>query len=103
MTDNIEKDQKILRIAMINAYKLITGQMRYEDLLDKNDHGMWLPDGFQDNESIPSLIEYFEGTEEYEICQELLDIKNNLEKTNEDNELTKIFNNTQWIPTDEKK
>lgn len=96
--EKLENDQKILRIAMINAYRLITNKITYEDLINRDDQGMWLPDGFRDGESIPHLIEYFIETEEYEKCQELLDKQKELEKTNQANELTKIFNNTKWIP-----
>ena len=36
-SDKLKNDEKILRIAMLNAYKLIIGKITYEDLLDKED------------------------------------------------------------------
>tara|TARA_B100001123_G_C15343442_1_gene1036000 strand:+ start:1740 stop:2081 length:342 start_codon:yes stop_codon:yes gene_type:complete len=101
--DKLEHDQKILRIAMINAYNLILGKITYEDLLDRDDQGMWLPDGFKDGESIPHLIEYFIETEEYEKCQDLVNKQKELQKDNQINELTKIFNSTKWIPPKNKR
>lgn len=91
------KDEEVLREAMVNAYGLIVGSLTYEEFLDNGIDGMWLPSGFEDDvTSIDSVLAYFIETEEYEKCADLVKIQKELKESGEKDELTKIFDDTEW-------
>ena len=69
----------MLSIAYNNTRKILFGDVKYEDLLDRaNKEGLMLflahnpEDGISD-EVIQEMLGYYEYTEEYEICVEIRD------------------------------
>ena len=62
---------------MINSYRVMTLKSTVDEILSKNKKAMFYGDPFDyTNEDIDEVIEYFEMTEEYEKCGELLNEKN---------------------------
>jgi hypothetical protein len=78
-------DEKLIDLAMYNAYYVLTGKKVESDLIDKN-LGSFLYNPINGRkslyENIDDVIVYMERLEEYEKCKELLDIKNRLLITN---------------------
>jgi len=106
-SEKLLEDERVLHEAMINGYMLVVGKLTYEELLDADSDdggGLWLPTGFDEAASVDQLIEYFAQPEieEYERCAELVKIKEYLEETGQNDELTKIYNNTTWVKKKEK-
>jgi folate-binding Fe-S cluster repair protein YgfZ len=63
--------------AMYNGYLVMTGRITFEELLIKDE--VWLSfdvGNYNEDEVLKDLIKYFEETEEYEICQELVTLAN---------------------------
>ena len=62
---------------MINSYKVMTLKSTVEEILDSNNKAMFYGNPLDyTTEDIDEVIEYFENTEEYEKCSELLNEKN---------------------------
>ena len=62
---------------MINSYKVMTLKSTVEEILDENNKAMFYGNPLDyTTEDIDEVIEYFENTEEYEKCSELLNEKN---------------------------
>ena len=62
---------------MINSYRVMTLKSTVDEILSKNKKAMFYGDPFDyTNSDIDEVIEYFEMTEEYEKCGELLNEKN---------------------------
>ena len=60
---------------MNNSYKVMTFKSTIEDILEKDNKAMFYGDPFEyTTEDIDEVIEYFENTEEYEKCGELLEL-----------------------------
>ena len=58
---------------MINSYKVMTLKSTVEEILDENNKAMFYGNPLDyTTEDIDEVIEYFENTEEYEKCGELL-------------------------------
>ena len=80
-------DEKIIDLAMYNAYYVLTGKKKEADIINKN-LGSFLYNPINGRktlyENIDDVIEYMEHLEEYEKCKELLDIKNKLLITNKE-------------------
>jgi len=61
---------------MNNSYRVMTLKSTVDEILSKNKKAMFYGDPFDyTNEDIDEVIEYFENTEEYEKCGELLNEK----------------------------
>ena len=61
---------------MINSYKVMTFKSTIEDILKKDNKAMFYGNPLDyTTEDIDEVIEYFENTEEYEKCGELLEEK----------------------------
>lgn len=61
---------------MNNSYRVMCLKSTVDEILSKNKKAMFYGDPFNyTNEDIDEVIEYFEMTEEYEKCGELLDEK----------------------------
>ena len=61
---------------MINSYRVMTLKSTVDEILSKNKKAMFYGDPFDyTNSDIDEVIEYFENTEEYEKCGELLEEK----------------------------
>jgi hypothetical protein len=71
-------DEDILHHSMVNAYKLLTKKELLEDLIDL-DEGIFPFNPtikIEDDSVYDKIIDYFCELEEYEKCQEILNIKN---------------------------
>ena len=68
-----KNDAEIVDEAMNYAYMILTGKATFEELIGSEDEVM-LPYNILENEDIDYnvLIKYFEDTEEFEKCAELL-------------------------------
>ena len=61
---------------MNNSYRVMTLKSTVDEILSKDKKAMFYGDPFNHtNEDIDEVIEYFENTEEYEKCGELLEEK----------------------------
>ena len=59
---------------MNNSYKVMTFKSTVEDILEKNNKAMFYGNPLDyTTEDIDEVIDYFENTEEYEKCGELLE------------------------------
>ena len=90
-----EDNEEILHEAMVNAYLLIIGELTYEELID-NGNELWLPSGFDEQLSIDSVIEYFEGTEDYEKCSDMLKVKKAIKSSGKRDALKDIYKRIEW-------
>ena len=80
---SLEEEIEILDEAYRNAFKVITGAMSIQELLDDADDMIFLPF----DPSVPEtfmmiaddMIQYFEDAEEYEKCSEIMKIKDKLD------------------------
>jgi hypothetical protein len=74
-------DEKLIDLAMYNAYYVLTGKAIESDIISK-DKGSFLYNPLNGRkslyENIDDIIDYMEDLEEYEKCAELRDIKNEL-------------------------
>ena len=62
---------------MNNSYKVMTFKSTVEDILEKDNKAMFYGNPLDyTTEDIDEVIDYFENTEEYEKCQQLLYLKN---------------------------
>ncbi len=71
-------DEDLLHHSMVNAYKLLTKKELLEDLIDI-DEGVFPFNPtikIEDDSVYDKIIDYFCELEEYEKCQEILNIKN---------------------------
>jgi hypothetical protein len=80
--DEIEEYQEsleMLSISMDNAYRVLTKKTSIRKLMNTSKSGCWFPyaDIFNPtNKDIDSVVDYYCDLEEYEICAELVKIKN---------------------------
>ena len=80
---SLEEEIEILDEAYRNAFKVITGAMSIQQLLDDAEDMIFLPF----DPSVPEtfmmiaddMIQYFEDAEEYEKCSEIMKIKEKLD------------------------
>lgn len=76
-----KEDYELIDEGMYNSYLVITGKSTFDDLLDKDSKGIAIlfnPDvdvDSWDNEIIDNIIDYYTESEDYEKCQELLEVK----------------------------
>ena len=75
-----EKEKEIIkRSSMINTYRLILSN--YDFSIFPNTF-FWLLTEYEDRSVFDVLLDYFESTEEYEICADIKQIKDNIAKAN---------------------
>ena len=75
-----EKEKEIIkRSSMINTYRLILSN--YDFSIFPNTF-FWLLTEYEDRSVFDVLLDYFESTEEYEICADIKQIKDNITKAN---------------------
>ena len=61
---------------MRNTYEVLTNKQSIEDILSDEPKSMFYGNPFEvKNEDINDMIGFFENTEEYEKCSELLELK----------------------------
>ena len=77
--EKYKMQQEILEDTMHWSYLLITKQMTFDELLDSDeDFGLiYNPDDEDSNfdEAIDTLLDFFIYREEYEKCQDLVDVR----------------------------
>ena len=62
---------------MSNTYGVLTNRVSIEDILDSEPKSIFYGNPFDiTDEDIKEMIEFFENTEEYEKCSELLELLN---------------------------
>ena len=62
-----------------NTYEVLTEKQRIEDILEDEPTSMFYGNPFKITlEDIDEMIEFFENTEEYEKCMELLYVKSDI-------------------------
>ena len=62
-----------------NTYEVLTEKQRIEDILEDEPTSMFYGNPFKITiEDIDEMIEFFENTEEYEKCMELVYVKNDI-------------------------
>lgn len=75
----LEAEIEILDESYRNAYEIAVGRVTVTDLLSRSRDMIFLPFDPGSPESfsliVDDIIDYFEGTEEYEKCSELVKIK----------------------------
>tara|TARA_R110002020_G_scaffold233207_2_gene444960 strand:- start:2389 stop:2733 length:345 start_codon:yes stop_codon:yes gene_type:complete len=72
-----EEKDIIRRSSMVNTYRLIVSNYDFSIFPDTM---FWLLTNYKDQNVLEILLEYFESTEEYEICAELYNIQLELDK-----------------------
>lgn len=59
-----------------NTYEVLTMKQSIKDILDSEPKSIFFGNPFDiTNEDIDEMVEFFENTEEYEKCSELLELK----------------------------
>ena len=83
MIDKFTNDEELYHESMINAYQLLTNKKSLEQIIDSGyEEGSITGFPFNptikvmNNDVYDKIIDYFCELEEYEKCQEILDIKN---------------------------
>ena len=69
-----------IEIGIKNSYLVMTGKLTVEELIENRANSVIFftsPENYT-SKDIDEMIEYFENTEEYEKCMELVYIKNDL-------------------------
>ena len=78
MKDIIEqlKDEEMLDDSIINSYYVLTGKATIEDIVEHQEFPMFFinPEDELDESSLNDMLDYFISTEEYEKCQELVEL-----------------------------
>ena len=85
----------MIEICMRNTYGVLTNRCSMDDILDqyKNEDAMFYGDPINiTDEDINEMIEFFENTEEYEKCGELLELLNAKETADFDMFLDNLAN-----------
>ena len=66
---------EMMEECMRNTYEVLTMKQSIEDILDSEPKSIFYGNPFDiTNEDIKEMIEFFENTEEYEKCSELLEL-----------------------------
>lgn len=80
---SLEEEIEILDEAYRNAFKVITGKVSVEQLLEEAEDMIFLPFDPSAPDTFmliaDDMIQYFEDSEEYEKCSEILEIKKRLD------------------------
>ena len=81
---------------MRNTYEVLTNKQSIEDILSDEPKSMFYGNPFEvKNEDINEMIEFFENTEEYEKCGELLELLKAKEQAEFDMFLENLITNTK--------
>ena len=78
MKDIVEqlKDEEMLDDSIINSYYVLTGKATIEDIVKRQEFPILFigPDEELDENNLNTMLDYFISTEEYEKCQELVEL-----------------------------
>jgi len=70
------KDEEMLDDSIINSYYVLTGRATIEDIVKRQEFPILFigPDEELDESGLNTMLDYFISTEEYEKCQELVEL-----------------------------
>ena len=68
--DRLEDHEEIARLSFANAYELFVGITTFDELSQQDE--FYLPKNWEDAEV---LLRYFEREEEYEKCNQIINVK----------------------------
>ena len=78
MKDIVEqlKDEEMLDDSIINSYYILTGRATVEEIAKRQEFPILFigPDEELDESGLNTMLDYFISTEEYEKCQELVEL-----------------------------
>ena len=81
MKDILEqlKDEEMLDDSIINSYYILTGKATVEDIIKRQEFPMFFISPGEDlnEDTLNDMLDYFISTEEYEKCQELVELLTN--------------------------
>ena len=68
--------ENIIEDSIINSYYILTGRATVEEIIDRQDFPILFigPDEKLDENGLNTMLDYFISTEEYEKCQELVEL-----------------------------
>ena len=68
--------ENIIEDSIINSYYVLTGRATVEDIISRQDFPILFigPDEKLDENGLNTMLDYFISTEEYEKCQELVEL-----------------------------
>ena len=70
------KDEEMLDDSIINSYYVLTGKATIDDIIERQEFPMFFvnPEDELDEDTLEDMLDYFISTEEYEKCQELVEL-----------------------------
>ena len=78
MKDIMEQleDEEMLDDSILNSYYVLTGKATIEDIVKRHEFPMFFinPGEELDEDTLNDMLDYFISTEEYEKCQELVNL-----------------------------
>ena len=77
---NVKNMNEYIEIGIKNSYLVMTGKLTVEELIENRANSVIFftsPENYTPKD-IDEMIEYFESTEEYEKCMELVYVKNDM-------------------------
>ena len=68
--------ENIIEDSIINSYYILTGRATVEDIVNRQEFPILFigPDEELDENGLNTMLDYFISTEEYEKCQELVEL-----------------------------
>ena len=68
--------ENIIEDSIINSYYILTGRATVEDIISRQDFPILFigPEEELDESGLNTMLDYFISTEEYEKCQELVEL-----------------------------
>ena len=68
--------ENIIEDSIINSYYVLTGRATVEEIVNRQDFPILFigPDEELDENGLNTMLDYFISTEEYEKCQELVEL-----------------------------
>ena len=68
--------ENIIDNSIINSYYILTGKATVEEIIDRQDFTILFigPEEKLDENGLNTMLDYFISTEEYEKCQELVEL-----------------------------
>ena len=68
--------ENIIEDSIINSYYVLTGRATVEEIIDRQDFPILFigPEDKLDESGLNTMLDYFISTEEYEKCQELVEL-----------------------------
>ena len=68
--------ENIIEDSIINSYYVLTGKATVEEIVERQEFPMFFinPEDELDEDTLEDMLDYFISTEEYEKCQELVEL-----------------------------